>query len=110
MTPPYRRVTSVNSDLPIQLSVNDFLLHLANPLALGIEHRNLVFHLDQGQAAESLLVKLVEHVLDLRDLSVQQRGTFVEMACGLSRAEVMHEHQAGYEVRIFAHGLAEQLA
>src|SRR5712692_865603 len=95
MTSPYHLVAGIDSDLPLQL---------------GVEHRDLVFHLDEGKAGQSLLPKLREHALELRDLGIEQCRTFVEVACGVGRREVVHEHEAGDELGVLAGWLAEQLA
>src|SRR2546426_5168421 len=98
-----------NSGLPLQRAVFDFALQLPNPFALRIEHRDLVLDLDQREAGESLTAKLGENVLELREVGVEQRSAFVEMVCGLVRAEVVHEQEPGNELGIFAHRFAEEL-
>src|SRR5713101_223389 len=109
MTSPYHLVAGIDSDLPLQLAVDNFPFELAHPLALGVEHRDLVFHFDERQSRQSLPVQLSEHVFELRDQGIERSRTFVEVACGLGCCEVGHEHQAGDELRVLAGRLAEQL-
>ena len=54
MLPPQRFMAGIDSDLPLQLAFVDLSLQLADPLALGVEHRDLVLDLDQRQAAHAL--------------------------------------------------------
>ena len=101
-------MAGIDSDLPLQPAVDDFLLYLPDPFALGIERCDLVFDFDERKTGETLLAKLGQHVLELRDMRIEQRGAFVQMTRGLGRAEVVHEHQACGEVGILAHRLAKQ--
>src|SRR5437660_9334843 len=99
-----------NSGLPLQLAFVDFLLQLTNPLALGVEHRDLVFDLDEREARKTLCTELRVDVLELCGLCVEELGPLAQVTGCLDLSDVVHEHESGYEVGVFTLGLAQELA
>src|SRR5207245_5857126 len=55
-------------------------------------------------------MQLGQHVLELGDVRVKERCSFVEVTRRLLCCEVVHEQEAGHELRVLAHRLAKQLA
>src|SRR5438874_971007 len=60
-------MAGVDSNRPLQLAFVDLSLQPAHPLSFGVEHRDLVLHLDQRQAGHSLSQQLIEHCLERAD-------------------------------------------
>src|SRR5438094_4916891 len=103
-------MAGVDSNRPLQLAFVDLSLQPAHPLSFGVEHRDLVLHLDQRQAGHSLSQQLIEHCLELADDRIEHFGSFAQVRGRLLGGEVVHEHQARGEVRVFLARLAQELA
>src|SRR5436190_76096 len=103
-------MAGVDSNRPLQLAFVDLSLQPTHPLSFGVEHRDLVLHLDQRQAGHALSQQLLEHCLELADDRIEHFGSFVQVRGRLLGGEVLHEHQARGEVRVFLARLAQELA
>src|SRR5436190_1624683 len=103
-------MAGVDSNRPLQLAFVDLSLQPAHPLSFGVEHRDLVLHLDQRQAGHALSQQLIENYLKLADDRIEHFGSFAQVRGRLLGGEVVHEHQARSEVRVFLARLAQELA
>src|SRR6266568_1192379 len=103
-------MAGVDSNLPLQLAFVDLSLQPAHPLSFGVEHRDLVLHLDQRQAGYAPTQQLFEHSLELTDDHVERFASFVQVRGRLLGGEVVHEHQPRGEVRVLLVRLAQELA
>src|SRR5260370_15463331 len=79
MTTAQLCVVGINSHLPLQPAVNDFLLEVADPLALGIEHRDLVLELDQGKTAHAFGAQLAHDAAEFFGQRLQRDGSISEV-------------------------------
>src|SRR5439155_7529379 len=100
MSPPETFKVGNASDSPLQPSVVDLFLQVADPFALRVEHRDLVFELDQREAAQPLGAKVGQDVVELFGGRLQGERSIRDMRRGLRRAQVMHEHETSGKVRI----------
>src|SRR5216683_4590152 len=103
-------MAGVDSNLPLQLAFVDLSLQLAHPLSFGVEHCDLVLHLDQRQAGDAPTQQLLQNCLELADGHVERFGSFVQVRGCLLGGEVVHEHQPRGKVRVLLAGLAQELA
>src|SRR6266702_2567937 len=65
MFPPQLFIVGIATDVPLQLSLIDLFFQVAHPPALGVEHRDLVFELDEGKAADTLSPNLGKDSVEL---------------------------------------------
>src|SRR5258706_14794796 len=100
MFPPQPFMAGTHSDLPLQLSVSDLLFQFPHPLALGVEHRDLVLDLDEGQPRHAVTKELSQDGLELFDDHVERGGPLGEMRRRVLGRQVMHEHESGGELRV----------
>src|SRR6266851_6522105 len=103
-------MAGVDSNLPLQLAFVYLSLQLAHPLSFGVEHCDLVLHLDQRQAGDAPTQQLLQNCLELADGHVERFGSFVQVRSRLLGGEVVHEHQPCGKVRVLLAGLAKELA
>src|SRR2546430_418127 len=103
-------MTGLNSHLPLQLAFGDLLLELADPLPLGVEHRDAGADQGQRRARTAPPQKLAQNGRELADDGVEGGLALLQVGGGLGRGQVVHEHEAGREMRVLASRLAEQLA
>src|SRR5437773_4825619 len=96
-------MAGVDSNLPLQLAFVDLSLQPAHPLSFGVEHRDLVLHLDQRQAGHALSQQLLEHCLELADDRIEHlaRSRRCAAACSAVRwcMNIKPAAKCGYSLR-----------
>src|SRR5579864_5062907 len=85
MPTPQLFMAGVDSGVPLQRSVGDLVRDSQHPGALGLEHRDLVFQLDQQQPSVAFPEQLVEDVRKFRDRRAQHRRAAPEVLDRFSR-------------------------
>src|SRR5882672_12118546 len=68
MSPPQPFKVMHHSGAPLQPPLCDFVRDLEHPLALRLEHRDLVLQLDQSKPPQTVRLQLLEDVRQLGDL------------------------------------------
>src|SRR5207302_6728535 len=102
MSPPQSFTAACHSSLPLQRSFRDFPFEIGYPLALCVEHRDLVLELDKGEPPQTMRVQLRQDPAELVVLGLERRRPVSQMPSCLVCGEVVHEHQAGREVLVLA--------
>src|SRR5216684_9010938 len=110
MLSPQHFMPGTNSGLPLQRAFCDLAFQLAYPFALGIEHRDLVLQLDEGQSRHARWAQLTHYPRQLLSLGAEGDDALAEELCRLPGREVMHEHEPRGEVGVLAGWLRQDLA
>src|SRR5258706_3107581 len=98
MPTPQYFMSGTNSGLPLQPSVRDLAFEFADPLALCLEHRDLVLQLDQRQPCHARAAELTHDSGQLfRDRGQGDDALTQKLSCPRC-SELVHEHESGGEV------------
>src|SRR5713101_4050309 len=110
MPSPQHFMPGTHSGFPLQPSVGDLALELADPFALRLEHRDLVLQLDESQPRHTGRSQLSHNSGQLLGLGSEGGDSLVEKLCCLMCLEVVHEHEPGGEIRVLASWSRQDLA
>src|SRR5467141_4906310 len=110
MSPPQAFNVIDLSGSPLQPSVGDLLRDLYDPVTLGFQHCDLVFHLDQGEALQAMPLQFAQNPRQLGDGGCERHRPRLQVASRFSGVEVMHEHQPSGKVRVLAPRLGQDFA
>src|SRR5213593_4432152 len=105
MFPPQLFSAGNDSGLPLQGSVSDLACDAGDPLALRLEHGDLVFELYERESGQAAIPQLGKDLFELDGMRVERPHALVEMSGGSGGLEVMHEKESGDELRVLTHGL-----
>src|SRR5512135_3647034 len=94
----------INSGIPLQRSVSDLALQLFDPYPLGVEHRDLVLELDEREPGDTIRPQLAHDACELVDGRAERLRPLRQPGGGRGGVQVVHEHEAGREVRVVALG------
>src|SRR5579859_3833501 len=109
MPSPQPLSAGIDSDGPLQPAFCDFALQLSDPGALGVEHRDLVLELDEGEPGDAVRPQLAHDPRELVDGRSERLRPLSQPRGGRRGVQVMHEHQARGEMGIVALGPGQDL-
>src|SRR5258708_31921653 len=109
MPSPQHFMPGTNSGLPLQPAFRDLGFELADPVALCVDHRDLVLQLDESEPRYARCTQLPHYSGQLFRLGVEGGDSLGQELRRLSRGEVMHEHEPGCEIGVLAGWLRQDL-